>query len=727
MSITPTMQTLDFFWLLCLLCGLLSVIGGLLLNNFGKQKLLPGKCLIFGLAGVGAILLIIGSSLIATPQAEQNADWSQKVYWTLGIGYAFSLPTMVYLLITRENSVPPSPRTQLLNAVQDEVKERLEYSLHNEKLIPLSKQPQADRTTLLKRLEYNVKKLLHNSEVDADTPIVDIFKQPKVKEQLLILGAPGAGKTTTLVELARELIVLAMNNENERIPILLDISTWSQKQPIDEWIVTEINNKYNIYPKVGKYLLDGHRLLPLLDGLDRLKETQRNNFIQEINKVLEIDRRLQPLVVCSRSKTYNKCSVKLNLKELYLLPLSEQQVKNHLKDTNRLNLWQNIKSDLILKKLATSPFLLTIMVVTSDENIIPPANHITSILRREFYLECLFDNYLQYNLKDNDSNLHYSPRETKRCLNFLAEQMEIENKTEFVIEKMQPTWLTKTSQKNQYRLYVGFLTTLTSWLISYSCILIGGQKSDLSGELLTGILIGGWGYLRYEITPIENLGFFWKKFYTSFKDVLTSGLNFFTFISWATALITILYLFVTKQLTIDSALVIFAISGWVLCLVVFSILLLALIYSLGICLQGNEIPESKRKSPNKGIINSLLNAAIFAIIVGLVSTLFLILFYWIFYWFNLRFYRFILPHNPTILESVSTGILFGMHIGLLYPGLAVIQHLVLRGILWRSGSIPWNYAHFLKYAADSRFIQPVGGRYRFIHDLLQEHFAKLKV
>lgn len=553
------MQTLNFF--LVLLCGLLAVIEAFLPNKFDKQESLFGKCFIFTLAGVGAILLMIGSSLITTAQAQQNADWSQKVYWTLGIGYAFSLPTIVYLLITRENSKPPSPRTQLLNAVQDEVKERLEYSLHNEKIIPLSKQPQADRTTLFEWVKHSVKKLLHNSEIDPDTPIIDIFKHSKVKEKLLILGAPGAGKTTTLLELARELIILAMNNENERIPILLDISTWSQKQPIDKWINTELNNKYNIDSEICKRLLDEHRILPLLDGLDKLEQPQQNNFIQKINKSLENPHLLRNLVVCSRSETYKKCSLKLNLKELYLLPLDEQQIQDHLRDTNRLKLWQRIKSDFILKQLATSPFILTIMVVTYEESMIPRTNHILSILRREFYLECLFDDYIQYNLKDNDSNIQYSPRKAKWFLKVLAEQMQVENKTEFIIEKMQPTWLKKTSQKYQYRLWVGLLTTLISWLITYSCMLIGGQKSDISGQLLAGIVIGVWGSLGKNIKPIENLGFSWKKFYPSFKNILILGLNYLICVLLATGLMTIIYTFINKQLTIDSVLVIFAMLG----------------------------------------------------------------------------------------------------------------------------------------------------------------------
>jgi hypothetical protein len=49
----------------------------------------------------------------------------------------------------------------------------------------------------------------------------------------------------------------------------------------------------------------------------------------------------------------------------------------------------------------------------------------------------------------------------------------------------------------------------------------------------------------------------------------------------------------------------------------------------------------------------------------------------------------------------------------------------MRFILWQSGSSPRSYKHFLGYASERGFILQVGGRYRFIHDLLREHFAKM--
>jgi len=43
----------------------------------------------------------------------------------------------------------------------------------------------------------------------------------------------------------------------------------------------------------------------------------------------------------------------------------------------------------------------------------------------------------------------------------------------------------------------------------------------------------------------------------------------------------------------------------------------------------------------------------------------------------------------------------------------------------KKGSIPWNFKLFLEHATQHRFIQRTGGRYRFIHDLLREHFAQM--
>jgi hypothetical protein len=67
----------------------------------------------------------------------------------------------------------------------------------------------------------------------------------------------------------------------------------------------------------------------------------------------------------------------------------------------------------------------------------------------------------------------------------------------------------------------------------------------------------------------------------------------------------------------------------------------------------------------------------------------------------------------------------GWGAGVLYGGLACLRHLLLRFMLWRSGGMPWKYAHFLDYAAERIFLYKVGGGYIFVHRLLLEYFAAL--
>ncbi|NES72290.1 MAG: hypothetical protein F6K24_47390 [Okeania sp. SIO2D1] len=82
-------------------------------------------------------------------------------------------------------------------------------------------------------------------------------------------------------------------------------------------------------------------------------------------------------------------------------------------------------------------------------------------------------------------------------------------------------------------------------------------------------------------------------------------------------------------------------------------------------------------------------------------------------------------------EIISLGLAIGL-LGLMaggrgpvFAGLVLIQHFTLRFILWWRGYAPWNYARFLDYATERIFLRKVGGGYIFIHQILQEHFAKI--
>ena len=78
-----------------------------------------------------------------------------------------------------------------------------------------------------------------------------------------------------------------------------------------------------------------------------------------------------------------------------------------------------------------------------------------------------------------------------------------------------------------------------------------------------------------------------------------------------------------------------------------------------------------------------------------------------------------------LIGGLSLVMVLGLPCGLYFGGRACIQHFVVRSILYLKGHMPWNYAHFLDYAAEHIFLHKVGGGYIFIHRLLQDYFVSL--
>ena len=73
--------------------------------------------------------------------------------------------------------------------------------------------------------------------------------------------------------------------------------------------------------------------------------------------------------------------------------------------------------------------------------------------------------------------------------------------------------------------------------------------------------------------------------------------------------------------------------------------------------------------------------------------------------------------------GVAGGLVVGLGGGLNAGGQVCLQHLVLRLLLVRYSSAPWDYAKFLDHAAERILLRRVGGGYIFIHRMLLEYFA----
>jgi len=140
------------------------------------------------------------------------------------------------------------------------------------------------------------------------------------------------------------------------------------------------------------------------------------------------------------------------------------------------------------------------------------------------------------------------------------------------------------------------------------------------------------------------------------------------------------------------------------------------------------IGDQHRVVPNQGIRRSARNS----IILGLISTAIAGLSAGLAYGLSYGLLGGLASGLITWLSlsaELSSGLIFGLSVGLLagllYGGLACLRHGVVRLLLWRAGSMPWNYSGFLDFAAERIFLRKVGGGYIFVHRLLLEYFASL--
>jgi predicted NACHT family NTPase len=148
------------------------------------------------------------------------------------------------------NIHPPAPvprpdlEKQLLIRVKEEVDIRLGYAQR----INLRKQSQPEYVKPKRRFKIKVGNdpPVLSSE---DAKIWEIFDHKAIVGKLLILGDPGAGKTTTLMELAEALIARAENQPDHPIPVLFDLASWKDsRQSLKDWMVAELS-KYGFKQK----------------------------------------------------------------------------------------------------------------------------------------------------------------------------------------------------------------------------------------------------------------------------------------------------------------------------------------------------------------------------------------------------------------------------------------------------------------------------------------------
>ena len=130
----------------------------------------------------------------------------------------------------------------------------LEKSLHNQALIELGLEERSQAVAVpIGAAEEFVEDA--GRPYPAGTQAAEIFDRLGAGRTLLILGEPGAGKTTTLLKLTKTLIARIGDDFSQSIPVILNLSSWAQKRkPIADWLVQDLNETFQVSKTLGVWM-----------------------------------------------------------------------------------------------------------------------------------------------------------------------------------------------------------------------------------------------------------------------------------------------------------------------------------------------------------------------------------------------------------------------------------------------------------------------------------------
>jgi hypothetical protein len=618
----------------------------------------------------------------------------------------------------------------------------------------------------------------------SEATIVDLFLERE--RSLLILGEPGSGKTTTLLLLAQGLALRARRNPEEPIPVVFHLSSWNERRTgLGEWLTQELAARYQVGGEAARSWLQGHQILPLLDGLDEVDPEHRAACVSAVNAYLA-DHGLWGMALCCRTQVCEELPQRLRLSTAVAVrPLTPAKVEEYLASTGAEgeDLRAALSGNEVLQELSRSPQLLSLLAQTwhgSGPEALTPGSF-------EDRKKKLFSAYVDLRLRKRPSR-RYPPERTLRSLAWLASRMKERGSSLFQLEQLQPSWLSAPAWRWLYALATRTLAggLLVLPLVGYwpAGLILGvgllagalagaADALGLGKSVAAGLPGGVRSGLRRSAAHVAGFGIGAFLLFNLFNrlagsesltpdEVLLNSL--FGGLQCALVLGLVLGLRSSQRdgsndIRVTEALIWSgwswkgmrkgALGGLLLSLALLAIhtlgsliiklwpfglplliLLVAGLMSTGAVggglvggLRGRVI--EKKSLPNQGIWLTLRNTGVLALVVALAASLgveTIVLALWGFA--KLQGAGGVLRAH--LWTPVFLGGMLGVWIGLWFSGLDFLQHFVLRALLRLRGNAPARFVRFLDHAVERGLLHKVGGSYLFFHGQpLLDHFASL--
>lgn len=540
-----------------------------------------------------------------------------------------------------------------------------------------------------------------SSRLPAGTRPVEVFSH--FGGRFLILGEPGTGKTTLLLEITKGLLEEA--GDDRPIPVVFHLGSWTRgTKSLNDWLHDELTGeRYKVHPDAAAAWLKRNAIVPLLDGLDEVMPELRATCVSRINEYIRRSGAV-PLVVCSRTAEYAALGTKLELDDAVRLePLSREQVASFLEHLGEPldGIRTAIGSDPVLWDLVRTPLMLHVAVAAySGVAVVAPPDHVTIRTWRAK----LFDDYLHRMFRRRQLRSTYTEATSLRWLIYVARDLARGRNLVFSVGAQAGEWLPGSGRRR-------FLSVTGAGIggLTFGSF-IGALSWAFLGPVL-GLIFGATAGLSIACMAV-NEGLLGVPLPTPARPVRPRmTLDDLPFIAGAVAV------FGAVGGVVGLVTAIF--TGGVLATAMHGVAG-GLIVAVGVFFgedqvesvtrhfsfrgapyAGGEIPHQEtscrpglllRRFARLFTVGALGVAALLTPVLG---------------W-----------------SGIAVGVLFGLTLGYWRAGINLVHHYLVHGLLAAAGLVPFRYERFLAFACDRTIMRDVDDGYVFVHRLLLEHLAR---
>lgn len=320
-------------------------------------------------------------------------------------------------------------------------------------------------------------------------------KLVNVSPKILIIGDSGSGKTT----LTHQYIYQVFSEKNNnKLPLFLSLSKYKGEANIIKWMADTIEEKFSVKNDIIERLIRKRKIILCLDGLDEVSDLYKTELV---NKLKSFAKSFPILLTC---RTVDFYSLPVNFKKEFsfceLLPLNNEQIVNSL--GNKYN--NTVTQKLSRFDFVKTPLILNVIATISDEFNQAEKRSLSQLQESSEAARMIWEKYdlvmFKKKLSDTSDDTTYNLNKEKQSklrywLVWLAKHTD-QNSSDFMIEQMQPNWLSSVEKKLYYltsRLLVGiFISIGVGFFLSspFDLINIG---------VLLGAIMGIISYLKQHI------------------------------------------------------------------------------------------------------------------------------------------------------------------------------------------------------------------------------------